>query len=104
MQSSLKKYYIVLGIIVFLVFGNTLSNGYNMDDNLVTQHHRLTSKESDSSFLSIPVEVMNESEWISDRASARASVPRRVECPPRGGAGHRGAESSTSPSRGPCCD
>jgi hypothetical protein len=53
MQSSLKKYYIVLGIIVFLVFGNTLSNGYNMDDNLVTQHHRLTSKESDSSFLSI---------------------------------------------------
>lgn len=53
MPSSLKKYYIALGIIVFLVFANTLSNGYNMDDNLVTQNHRLTSRESDSSLLSI---------------------------------------------------
>lgn len=53
MQRSLKKYYVALGVIVFLVFANTLSNGYNMDDNLVTQNHRLTAKESDSSFLSI---------------------------------------------------
>lgn len=48
-----KKFYVFLSIIVFAVFANTLSNDYNMDDDLVTQHHRLTSKESDSSFLSI---------------------------------------------------
>ncbi len=39
-----KKYYVILLAIVFLVFGNTLFNGYNLDDNLVTQKHVLTSK------------------------------------------------------------
>ncbi len=41
---SNNKYYIILLTIVLLVFGNTLFNGYNLDDNLVTQKHVLTSK------------------------------------------------------------
>jgi hypothetical protein len=39
-----KKYYIILLVSVFLVFGNSLFNGYNLDDNLVTQKQVLTSK------------------------------------------------------------
>lgn len=39
-----KIYYLVLSITVLVVFGNTLFNGYNMDDNLVTQNHPLTAK------------------------------------------------------------
>ena len=39
-----KKYYFILLAVVLFVFGNTLFNGYNMDDNLVTQKHVLTSK------------------------------------------------------------
>lgn len=39
-----NKYYIILLTIILLVFGNTLFNGYNLDDNLVTQKHVLTSK------------------------------------------------------------
>ena len=42
--KSNNKYYIILLTIVMLVFGNTLFNGYNLDDNLVTQKHVLTSK------------------------------------------------------------
>jgi tetratricopeptide (TPR) repeat protein len=41
---SNNKYYFILLAIVLLVFGNTLYNGYNLDDNLVTQKHVLTSK------------------------------------------------------------
>jgi hypothetical protein len=43
-KISNKKYYIILLCIILLVFGNTLFNGYNLDDNLVTQKHVLTSK------------------------------------------------------------
>lgn len=43
-KISYRKYYFILLAIVFLVFGNTLLNGYNLDDNLVTQKHVLTSK------------------------------------------------------------
>jgi tetratricopeptide (TPR) repeat protein len=43
-RISNNKYYIILLTIVLLVFGNTLFNGYNLDDNLVTQKHVLTSK------------------------------------------------------------
>lgn len=39
-----KWQYLILSVVVILVFGNTLFNGYNMDDNLVTQHHVFTSK------------------------------------------------------------
>ena len=38
-----KGIFWVLGF-AFLLFSNTLTNGYNMDDNLVTQNHPLTSK------------------------------------------------------------
>ncbi len=41
---SNNKYYFILLAIVLLVFGNTLFNGYNLDDNLVTQKQVLTSK------------------------------------------------------------
>jgi len=39
-----KMYYLILSLTVLIVFGNTLFNGYNMDDNLVTQNHSLTAK------------------------------------------------------------
>ena len=38
-----KRIFWVLAF-AFLLFSNTLTNGYNMDDNLVTQNHPLTSK------------------------------------------------------------
>jgi hypothetical protein len=42
-KRSNKFWAALLAILVFLVFGNTLQHGYNMDDELVTQNHRLTS-------------------------------------------------------------
>lgn len=44
--NSTKKsnYALFIAIITFIVFANTFKNGYNMDDNLVTQNHPLTSK------------------------------------------------------------
>lgn len=42
--ANIRTYYILLSVLVLLVFGNTLRNGYNMDDDLVTQNHRFTSK------------------------------------------------------------
>lgn len=44
--NSPKKssYALFIAIITFIVFANTFKNGYNMDDNLVTQNHPLTSK------------------------------------------------------------
>jgi hypothetical protein len=42
--NHLGKYYLILAALVFIVFGNTLFNGYNMDDHLVTQNHKYTSK------------------------------------------------------------
>lgn len=47
------KYYLLLLVIVFLVFGNTIGNSYNMDDNLVTQHHPLTSSKNLSTIVDI---------------------------------------------------
>lgn len=40
----LKTMYIVLSLLVLFAFGNTLQNEYNMDDDLVTQNHKYTSK------------------------------------------------------------
>ncbi len=37
-------YGFLIAIITFFVFANTFKNGYNLDDNLVTQNHPLTSK------------------------------------------------------------
>jgi len=42
--NHLGKYYLILAALVFIVFGNTLFNGYNMDDHLVTQNQVYTSK------------------------------------------------------------
>ena len=43
--SSLVRYFPFLSFaLVFLLFGNTLYNQYNFDDELVTNNHRLTSK------------------------------------------------------------
>lgn len=41
---SFKNYYYILGILVFFVFANTISGGYNLDDELVTMNHRFTSQ------------------------------------------------------------
>lgn len=43
-KGSLKKYYYLLGLVAFFLFANTLSNGYNMDDAMVTINHKMTSK------------------------------------------------------------
>lgn len=42
--NSLKKYYYLLGLFTFFVFANTIGNGYNMDDGIVTNGHKLTSQ------------------------------------------------------------
>lgn len=47
------KYYLLLIAIVLLVYGNSIANGYNMDDNLVTQNHPLTSQKSFSALYDI---------------------------------------------------
>lgn len=41
---SFKNYYYILGLLVFFVFANTISGGYNLDDELVTMNHRFTSQ------------------------------------------------------------
>ncbi len=43
-QNPLKKYYVIFGLLAFFLFANTLGNGYNMDDSMVTNNHKLTSK------------------------------------------------------------
>lgn len=35
---------LILGLFIVAIYGNSLLNGYNIDDELVTRHHRLTSK------------------------------------------------------------
>lgn len=44
--SFFKKNFVEIVIFVFtvLLYSNSLTNGYNMDDELVTRNHRLTSK------------------------------------------------------------
>ncbi len=41
---SSKKLFWIIGMIAFLIFANSISNGYNLDDELVTQNHQLTSR------------------------------------------------------------
>ena len=48
-----KSNFIFLSIITLLVFGNTLSNGYNLDDHLVTNNHALTNSETDANLVKI---------------------------------------------------
>lgn len=43
-EVNVKKYYYFLGFLVFFLFANTIGNGYNMDDELVTMNHKLTSR------------------------------------------------------------
>lgn len=45
--------YIFLVIVVFLVFGNTVLNGYNYDDELVTINNEITKRESSVSIVDI---------------------------------------------------
>lgn len=47
------KYYLFFIVLVLLVFGNTIGNDYNMDDNLVTQSHSFTSKKEISTIKNI---------------------------------------------------
>lgn len=39
-----NKLFIAIGLFSFLLYSNAIPNGYNLDDELVTIHHRLTSK------------------------------------------------------------
>lgn len=39
-----SNFTLIIMLITFIVFTNTFKNGYNLDDNLVTQNHPLTSK------------------------------------------------------------
>lgn len=39
-----SNFTLIIMLITFIVFANTFKNGYNLDDNLVTQNHPLTSK------------------------------------------------------------
>lgn len=41
---NFQRFRLILWIIGIILFANTLGNGYNMDDNLVTQNHPVTSK------------------------------------------------------------
>lgn len=41
---SKRNIYLLIVIFSFFIYGNTLSNSYNLDDELVTLNHRLTSK------------------------------------------------------------
>jgi len=41
---KVRQVYVLLILFTALLYGNTLLNSYNMDDTLVTQHHRFTSK------------------------------------------------------------
>lgn len=43
-EVNIKKYVYFLGFLVFFLFANTIGNGYNMDDELVTMNHKLTSR------------------------------------------------------------
>ncbi|MDB4061249.1 hypothetical protein N9515_04810 [Vicingaceae bacterium] len=45
--------FLFLFIVTLLVFLNTLSNGYNMDDELVTQNHPLTNPNTEASLTTI---------------------------------------------------
>lgn len=57
MQNRLqiiRKYPILFfGLLILITYGNTLSNGYNFDDHLVTINHHLTSANSKNSFFDI---------------------------------------------------
>lgn len=39
-----RKWILILGLFSFLLYANTIPNDYNLDDELVTINHRLTSK------------------------------------------------------------
>ena len=41
---SVKRIFWIVGLISVFVFANSISNGYNLDDELVTQNHPLTSR------------------------------------------------------------
>ncbi len=43
-RLKVRQVYVLLILFTALLYGNTLLNSYNMDDTLVTQHHRFTSK------------------------------------------------------------
>ena len=52
-STNLKWCFFVLSIVTVLVFANSIPNGYNYDDTLVTQNQPLTSNASLSSIRTI---------------------------------------------------
>lgn len=49
----MKSSYIIIIISVLLFFGNTIFNGYSLDDELVTKNHPLTSEKSEISIIDL---------------------------------------------------
>lgn len=43
-EKGLRFYYLLIAALVFLAYGNTLFNGYSLDDNLVTDHNPLVEQ------------------------------------------------------------
>lgn len=43
-KKSNRFIYLIIGFLTFFVFANTIGNDYNMDDELVTRNHPLTSQ------------------------------------------------------------
>ncbi len=63
---KLKKYYpLSIIILIGLVFGNTLFNQYNLDDELVTRNHPLTSPEKNQSLSKLFQSNYEQSETIN---------------------------------------
>ena len=45
MKKSIERFYpLIVFVLAFLLYANTISNDYNLDDELVTINHRTTSK------------------------------------------------------------
>ena len=47
------KHWLLLSILVFITYGNSVTNGYNIDDSLVTQNHAITSTKSRATLVDV---------------------------------------------------
>lgn len=47
------KHWLLLLILVLVTYGNSVTNGYNFDDHLVTQNHKITSAKSKATLVDV---------------------------------------------------
>lgn len=50
---AIVKHWLLLSILVFITYGNSITNGYNFDDSLVTQNHAITSAKSKATLVDV---------------------------------------------------